>query len=85
MRHIFGLFAYDKGAIPYLEEDIQIDTGIYIVLISKDGPCYNKNLRETDIILKIDDVVLNKMSDLRRYIYTKTPRRYSDIDNFKKQ
>ena len=44
-----------------------------MALISKDGPCYNSELRQKDVITKIDGVTLNKMSDLRRYIYTKKP------------
>ena len=73
MKHIFGLFAYDKEVIPYLEDDINIDKGIYVVAISKDGPCYNTDLQEADIIIKIDNVELNKLTDLRRYVYTKQP------------
>ena len=31
----------------------------------------NLNVRTKDIIIKIDNITLEKMSDLRKYIYTK--------------
>ncbi len=57
--------------IQYLEEDLEFDTGIYVVSINKTGAAYGKGLLVGDIISKIDDVSLNKMNDLREYIYTK--------------
>ena len=47
--------------------------GIYIAQISIDSPAYKSGLKLGDIITKIDDLELNKMSDLRCYIYTKLP------------
>lgn len=41
--------------------------------VNKDGASYGKGLLNGDIITKIDNVELNKMSELRRYIYTKKP------------
>lgn len=41
--------------------------------VNKDGASYGKGLLNGDIITKIDNVELNKMSELRRYIYTKNP------------
>ena len=66
-----GIYAYDKEVIQYLEEDLKFDTGIYVVSVNKDGAAYGKGLMVGDIITKIDEVELNKMSDLRKYIYTK--------------
>ncbi len=66
-----GIYAYDQEVIKYLEEDLKFDTGIYVVSIDKTGASYGKGLLQGDIITKIDDVSLNKMSDLRKYIYTK--------------
>ena len=66
-----GLFAYDKEAVKYLNNGVEIDNGIYIVKIMEDGPLAKTNLRQGDIITKIDDNDLNKMSELRRYIYSK--------------
>ena len=66
-----GIYAYDKEVIQYLEEDLEFETGIYVVSINKNGAAYGKGLLVGDIICKIDGVELNKMNDLRKYIYTK--------------
>ena len=66
-----GIYAYDKEVIQYLDKDLKFDTGIYVISINKIGPAYGKGLLEGDIITKIDEISLNKMSDLRKYIYTK--------------
>lgn len=66
-----GLYAYDREVIQYLDGKINFDTGIYVVSVKKEGASYGKGLIVGDIITKIDDVELNKMSDLRKYIYTK--------------
>ena len=66
-----GIFAYDKNVIPYLDSSIDFNSGIYVAQISTDGPSYNSGLRTGDIITKIDEITINKMSELRTYIYTK--------------
>jgi len=66
-----GIFAYDSSMISYLESDIDFDKGIYIAKISTYGPSKNSGIKIGDIITKIDDISINKMSELRRYIYTK--------------
>lgn len=66
-----GVFAYDKDVIPYLNSNIKFDTGIYIAQISMDSPAFNSGLQIGDVITKVDDVVLEKMCDLREYIYSK--------------
>lgn len=66
-----GVFAYDKNVIPYLNSNIKFDTGIYIAQISMDSPAFNSGLQIGDVITKVDDVVLEKMCDLREYIYSK--------------
>ena len=68
-----GIYGYDKEVIPYLDSTINIDSGVYIAKILKDGPLYNMGIIETDIITKIDDTEINKMNDLKKYIYSKNP------------
>ena len=68
-----GIFAYDKNIIPYIDGNVETTKGIYISQISLDSPAYKENLKIGDIITKIDELELNKMSDLRTYIYTKKP------------
>ncbi len=66
-----GIFAYDKKVIPYLDTSIKFNKGIYIAQISMDSPAYKSGLQIGDIILKIDDKDLERMCDLREYIYSK--------------
>lgn len=68
-----GIFAYDKEIIPYIDEKIDIQKGIYIAQISLDSPAAKTGLKIGDVITKIDNLELNKMCDLRCYIYTKAP------------
>jgi len=68
-----GIFAYDKQIIPYIDSSIQINKGIYVGQVSLDSPAYSGGLRIGDVIIKIDDLELVKMCDLRCYIYTKNP------------
>ena len=67
-----GIFAYDKNVIPYLDSSIDFNSGIYVAQISVDGPSYNSGLKTGDIITKIDETEVNKMSELRTYIYNKS-------------
>jgi len=68
-----GIFAYDKEAIPYLDSSINFSTGVYVVQVASDGPANSSGIKVGDIITKVDDIAIDKMSELRRYIYTKNP------------
>lgn len=68
-----GIYGYDKEVIPYLEGSIELDSGIYVDSVAMDGPVYNSGIIAGDIITQIDGIELSKMSDLRKYIYSKNP------------
>ena len=68
-----GIYGYDKEVIPYLDSTLNIESGVYIAKILVDGPIFNIGLVESDIITKIDDTQIDKMNDLKKYIYTKNP------------
>lgn len=68
-----GIFAYDDSIIPYIDRNINLKGGIYVESISLDGPAYSSKLRKGDIITKVDDTKINKMSQLQEYIYSKKP------------
>ena len=68
-----GIFAYDKNVIPYLNSNLQLDNGIYIVQVKVNSPASKAGLMKKDIILSIDGIPLKKMCDLRCYIYEKEP------------
>lgn len=68
-----GIFAYDKEVNKYLNLSDNFNNGIYVVKIATDGPAVKSGLKVKDVITKIDDKEINKMSELRNYIYTKKP------------
>ncbi len=68
-----GVFAYDKAVIPYINNTIDFESGIYIEQIIKNSPAEKAKLKVGDIITKIDGIEINKMSELKEYIYEKNP------------
>ena len=68
-----GIYGYDKEVIPYLNSSVELESGIYVDQIQLDGPVYNSGILVGDIITKIDNIQINKMSELRKYIYSKNP------------
>ena len=65
----FGVYAYDTNTIQYMQATS--DTGIYITKVVEDTAAEKAGLQVGDIILSIDDNTLERMCELRRYIYTK--------------
>ena len=70
-----GIFAYDKNIVPYinqeLDQNIKLDKGIYIADVTKNSPAEKVGVKRGDILLEIDGIELEKMSELRTYIYGK--------------
>ena len=66
-----GIFAYDKGVANYIDSVINLENGVYVAQVAKDGPSSLSAIKIGDIITKIDDISINKMSNLKSYIYTK--------------
>ena len=68
-----GIYGYDKEAIRYLDQNIEIESGIYVAQVAADGPLASLDVKEGDIITQIDHSKINKMNDLKKYIYNKLP------------
>lgn len=68
-----GIYAYDREVIPYMDSSIDIEKGVYISQIDEYGPCKGKGLKVGDIIVSVDGYDINKMIELREYIYSKNP------------
>lgn len=70
-----GVYAYDRNIIPYINAELgksmTLKSGIYVADVIKNSPADKAKLQEGDIILGIDGNELNKMSELRIYIYEK--------------
>ena len=69
-----GIFTYDSAVIPYLNKSLNIKKGVYVEKIYEDGPAENSELKDGDIITKIDEKEINKMSELQEYLYSKNPK-----------
>ena len=68
-----GIFAFDKNVLGYLDENLRFSEGIYVEKVNKSSAAEEAGLRKGDIILSIDGKNLERMCDLRCYIYTKKP------------
>lgn len=68
-----GIFAYDGSVMSYINQNLNYSKGVYIESIAKNGPADNSELKQGDIIIKIDNTSINKMSELQKYIFTKEP------------
>lgn len=68
-----GIFGYDQNVIPYLNSSINFAGGVYVAQIVLDGPVNGSGLKVGDVITKIDNTSINKMCELRQYIYSKNP------------
>ncbi len=68
-----GIYGYDREVIPYLKDVTDFENGVYVENINKRSNLKNANIKEGDIIVKIDDLEINRMCNLREYIYSKKP------------
>lgn len=68
-----GIYAYDSEAIKYMDTRNNFSGGIYVVSVDKQGPCGKEEIKKGDIITYIDGVKINKMTELREYLYSKKP------------
>lgn len=66
-----GIYAYDKEIVKYVNSRITIDNGIYVTNVNKGSSAEKAGIKVGDIIVSVDGVEVNKMTDIRRYIYTK--------------
>ena len=68
-----GIEAFDKNVIPYLKSDLNFTTGIYVADVINGSVAEAAGILVGDIITKIDNRSLNKMNELKAYIYGKNP------------
>lgn len=66
-----GIYGYDKEAVAYLSQNIELEKGIYIEEIDKNGPLRNSKIIKGDILEEIDGKRVETMNDLKKYIYKK--------------
>ena len=68
-----GVFAFDKNVLGYIDENLKFNEGIYVAKVNRNSAAENAGIKERDILLSIDGNKLERMCDLRCYIYTKKP------------
>ena len=68
-----GIYAYDGDVAEYLNLTNKSSKGIYVSKIIINGPVYKSDLKQGDLITKIDERNINTINDLREYIYSKKP------------
>ncbi len=68
-----GIFAFDKNVLGYINENLLFNEGIYVEKVNKNSAAEIAKIKEGDILLSIDGNKLERMCDLRCYIYTKKP------------
>ena len=68
-----GVFAFDKKVLGYMDTNLAFSEGIYVAVVNKNSPAEEAGIRIGDIILSIDGNKLERMCDLRCYIYSKKP------------
>ncbi|MBP3502166.1 MAG: serine protease [Clostridia bacterium] len=66
-------WGYDKYSIDKINININLDSGIYVGQINLNSNLEKSGIKVGDIIMCIDGKKLEKISDLRRYIYEKSP------------
>lgn len=71
-RQGFGVYAYDTNTMQYMKA--KSDTGVYVTKVVAGTVAEKAGLQRDDIILSIDGQELERMCELRRYVYTKKPK-----------
>ncbi len=68
-----GIFAFDKNVLGYIDQNLRFNEGIYVARVNTNSAAESAGIKEGDILLSIDGNKLERMCDLRCYIYTKKP------------
>ena len=67
-----GVYAFDTNVISYMKA--QSKTGIYVTKVVNGTAADKAQIQKGDVVLSIDNEPLERMCELRRYIYTKNPK-----------
>lgn len=66
-----GILAYDSEIVKYINSSINVENGIYVVEVKRKSSAEKSGIKEKDVLVSVDGVELNRVTDLRKYIYTK--------------
>lgn len=70
MVNVSSSYNFKKENITIKEN---ITSGVVVIEVSKDGPCYNSGLKKGDIITKIGEYNVKNVAELRYYLYKYKP------------
>lgn len=70
VRAYLGVALLDSNSAARYGYDLAIDHGVYVARVEKDGPAYQANIQEGDIIVSINGTVTNSVADLRAILDT---------------
>ncbi len=79
-----GIYGYDGDVATYLNLKGKINSGVYVSQILANGPSSQTELKEGDLITKIDGKNLKTINDLKEYIYKKKPGDSVDLEIIRK-
>jgi serine protease Do len=65
VRPYLGVGILDRNTAAAYGYELTIDKGVYLVQVVKSGPAGKAGLKEGDVILKIADIEINSVADLR--------------------
>ena len=65
-----GIYGFGTEVINYLNDDINLEHGVYIEKIEEDSMLKNL-IEEGEIITRVDGIEVRKMSDIKEYAYSK--------------
>ena len=65
-----GIYGYDNNVIRYIDNNLEIENGIYVENVDGNG-LLNGLIKSGEIITRIDGIKVMKMSDIKEYVYKK--------------
>jgi serine protease Do len=65
VRAYLGVGLLDKNSAARNGYELDLDHGVYVARVEKDGPAYKAGIQEGDVIVKINGADVNSVADLR--------------------
>jgi serine protease Do len=83
-RPWLGVLGMDMNQTLASYYNLEAEEGALIVRINEDSPAYHAGLKPGDIIVKIGEIPVKKMEDIRQYIWRRKPGETVEIQILRK-